>query len=172
RPGVVAAGRHVQRGAQHVHGVFIAHGFHALKSLPDGAAMMPRVFFRMSRCCARWRTSRRSRRFSSSSCGTERCPGPVAGSAASFFFHCFRLCVLMPSSAAMAATDLPPWSHSSTAERLKLSSYRLYLRGSLFSVFMVSCISSHNHPTLVHQFEARPEYIFERYGLCVCYCSG
>jgi hypothetical protein len=33
----------------------------------------------MSRCCARWRTSRRNRRFSSSSWPTERCPRPVAG---------------------------------------------------------------------------------------------
>ena len=44
RPSVVAAGRHGQRGAQHVDGVFVAHGFHTLKSLPDGVAMMPSVF--------------------------------------------------------------------------------------------------------------------------------
>jgi antirestriction protein ArdC len=45
--------------------------------------------------------------------------------------------------AEIASRDLPPWSHSSTAERLKFSSYRLCLRGVRFSVFMVSCPLAH-----------------------------
>jgi hypothetical protein len=89
-----------------------------------------------------------------------------AGNAANCFFHCLRLCVLIPSSVAMVATDLPPWSTSSTAERLKFSSYRLYLRGSLFSVFMVLVSSSHNHSTLVHQFDARPVFSSASASLC------
>jgi hypothetical protein len=44
RPRVIPAGRHFQCGAQQVHGVFVAHGFHKLKSFPDGVAMMPSVF--------------------------------------------------------------------------------------------------------------------------------
>jgi hypothetical protein len=39
---------------------------------------------------------------------------------------------------------------------LKLSSSRLYLRGVRFSLPIVSGVRSHNHPTLVHQMEARP----------------
>src|SRR5882724_12066195 len=147
-PCVIAAARNIKGFAHLADGVMIVHGLHALKTLPS-ADRMPSVFFRMSRwrqtCC----NSRLSRRFSSSSCSAERCPRPVAGSAASFFFHCLRLCVLMPSSAAMVSTDLPPWSSISTAERFKFSSYRLCLPGAGFSVFMVSCSLAHTiTPTL------------------------
>ena len=154
-PGVIAAARNVKRLAQLAEGVIGVHGFYRLETLPS-AERMPSVFFNMSRwrltCCS----SRLSRRFSSSSCKVERWPGPLAGKAASCFFHCFKLWVLMPRSRAICSTDLPPWSHSSTAFRLKASSYRLYLRRSWFSGFMVFGSSSHNHPTLVHQIEARP----------------
>ena len=63
----------------------------------------------------------------------------------------------MPSSAAICWAGLSPERHSSTALRLKFSSYRLYLRGTGFPVFMLlGAFSSHSHPTLTHQIEARP----------------
>src|SRR5439155_14042730 len=49
--------------------------------------------------------------------------------------------------AAICWRDLPPCSHSSTAARLKDSSYRLCLRGTWVSVFMGRCaFNSHTHP--------------------------
>ena len=63
-PGMVAATRDVQRPAQLGDGVFGLHRFYPFKPLPGGSEIMPKVFFRMSRCCATRCSSRWRRRFS------------------------------------------------------------------------------------------------------------
>lgn len=145
-----------QHLAQLDDGVIAGHGFYSFKTLPLSSERMPKVFFRMSCCRATWSSSRLSRRFSSSSCWKKRWPGSVTGNAANSFFHRCRLWSVTPSSTAIWRAELLAKSHNSTALCLKFPSYHLCLRGAWFSMFMVFDISSHYHPTSVHQTEARP----------------
>src|ERR1043166_2136219 len=59
-PVVVATGGNVQVQAQRTDGVMVFHRVDPLVAFSDGSERMPKVFFRMSRCSRRWRTSRRA----------------------------------------------------------------------------------------------------------------
>ena len=63
-PGVIAAARHGQRVAQLGDGMIFLHSLDPHKSLSVGAEIMPKVFFRMSRCVWARCNSRWRRRFS------------------------------------------------------------------------------------------------------------
>ena len=68
RPRMIATARDVQRRTQLLNGVFGVHGFYPSKPLAGGSEIMPKVFFRMSRCCTIRCSSRCNRRFSAWSC--------------------------------------------------------------------------------------------------------
>ena len=82
-PVVIAAFGDFKSLAEQRDGMLIFHGFDPLEALLGGSERMPKVFFRMSRCCRRWRFSRSSSarrtriasRFSGcwASCGWRRC---------------------------------------------------------------------------------------------------
>src|SRR5271167_1810713 len=72
QPGIIGAGRNLQRPAQGSDRVLGFHELNALVSLLGESERMPKVFFKMSRC---WRScwfSRRIRASSCSSCWCER----------------------------------------------------------------------------------------------------
>src|ERR1017187_2038320 len=52
-PVVIAAGRDFQGFAEPANGMLGFHRFNPLKPLDGGSERMPKVFFKMSRCCRR-----------------------------------------------------------------------------------------------------------------------
>src|SRR5581483_3223736 len=63
-PGMITAAGHVQGLAQLIDGIISLHRFYPLEPPSDGSEIMPKVFFKMSRCCVIRCSSFCNRRFS------------------------------------------------------------------------------------------------------------
>src|SRR5436190_16300367 len=76
-PIVIAAGRGIERGAEHRNGVLFSHRLDPFVALGSGSERMPNVFFNMSRCSLTRATSRRAA--SSLACNSSTEPGLASG---------------------------------------------------------------------------------------------
>src|SRR5215471_3244091 len=124
-PVVIAAGRGLECLAERADGVLVFHGFDPLVSLLGASKTIPKVFFKMSRCCLRVAFSRRSAASSASTWpGEPSLAGPYC------FFQSKRRLSLIPNSPLICRADLPLLSHMATISFLKRGSY---LRRGLIS---------------------------------------
>src|ERR1700677_2777735 len=112
-PRVITTARDCQRFTKLGDGVFLAHGFYPFKTSPDGSEIIPKVFFKMSRCCATRRSSFWSRRFSACNASSVLATCP-AGRALNCFFQFCKVWRLRPSSWAICRPDLPESIQCST----------------------------------------------------------
>src|SRR6266545_5671352 len=103
--------------------MFFFHRVDPLVAFLRGSEIMPKVFFRMSRC---WRTKPSSRRNAAFSA----CKSPWGTTETRpTFFHWYNWPSPMPNCVAISCADLPLFCHNATASRLKLGSN--FLRGFL-----------------------------------------
>src|SRR5205823_2039457 len=135
--------------------MLVFHRVDPLVAFLMGSEIMPKVFFKMSRC---WRSSAFSLRSAAfSAC---RSPGDPAG--IELFFHPYNCPSRMPNCVAISCAGLPLFCHNATASRLKLGSnfLRFFIVGTAacfiveLSFFYVKQYPSNRSNLSTRQIEA------------------
>jgi len=142
-PVVVTTGRDGKGCTERADGVLVFQDVDPLEALFGGSEMIPKVFFKMSRCCRRSATSWRRAAISSSRWASV---AAVAGPYSSF--QPYKWFCDMPNWALISRADLPLLNHSATASRLNVASY--FRRGLMGAAKLAACFTS--FMTLAFQF--------------------
>ena len=142
-PVIVTTGRDDKGRTERADGVLVFQGVDPLEALFGGSEMIPKVFFKMSRCCRKRATSWRKAAISSSRwASVAAVAGPYSP------FQPYKWFCDMPNWALISRADLPLLNHSATASRLNVASY--FRRGLIGAAELAAFFTS--FMTLAFQF--------------------